>query len=53
MHYYVLEHIGRLARMPVLDKELDGSNPGSSMLSLSALLLSTQLRNGYQVGTTS
>ena len=27
-----LEHIGRLARMAVLDTEVDGSNPGSSML---------------------
>ena len=27
-----IEHIGRLARMSVLDKEVDGSNPGSSML---------------------
>ena len=27
-----LENIGRLARMSVLDTELDGSNPGSSML---------------------
>ena len=26
------EHIGRLARMSVLDKEVDGSNPCSSML---------------------
>ena len=26
------EHIGRLARMSVLDAEVDGSNPGSSML---------------------
>ena len=26
-----LEHIGRLARMSVLDTEVDGSNPGSSM----------------------
>ena len=25
-------HIGRLARMSVLDTEVDGSNPGSSML---------------------
>ena len=25
-------HIGRLARMSVLDTELDVSNPGSSML---------------------
>ena len=27
-----LEDIGRLARMSVLDTEIDGSNPGSSML---------------------
>ena len=27
-----LEHIGQLARMSVLDTEVDGSNPGSSML---------------------
>ena len=27
-----MEHIGRLARMYVLDTEVDGSNPGSSML---------------------
>ena len=26
------EHIGRLARMSILDTEVDGSNPGSSML---------------------
>ena len=26
------EHIGRLARMLVLDTEVDSSNPGSSML---------------------
>ena len=26
------EHIGRLAIMSVLDTEVDGSNPGSSML---------------------
>ena len=26
------EHIGWLARMSVLDTEVDGSNPGSSML---------------------
>ena len=43
-----LEHIGRLARMSVLDTEVDGSNPGSSMFfleqdTLSALLQSTQL----------
>ena len=25
-------HIGRLARMSVFDTEVDGSNPGSSML---------------------
>ena len=30
-HTYT-EHIGRLARMSVLDTEVDGSNPGSSML---------------------
>ena len=29
-HYYY--YIGRLARMSVLDTEVDGSNPGSSML---------------------
>ena len=28
----ILEHIGRLARMSVLDTEVDGSNPGNSML---------------------
>ena len=28
----IAEHIGRLARMSVLDTEVDGSNPGSSML---------------------
>ena len=28
----MLEHIGRLARMSALDTEVDGSNPGSSML---------------------
>ena len=27
-----IQHIGRLARMSVLDTEVDGSNPGSSML---------------------
>ena len=27
-----IEHIGRLARMSVLDAEVDGSNPGNSML---------------------
>ena len=27
-----LEHIGRLVRMSVLDTEVDGSNPDSSML---------------------
>ena len=27
-----LLHIGRLARMSVLDTEVDGSKPGSSML---------------------
>ena len=34
IHFLVhfLEHIGRLARMSVLDTEVDGSNPGSSML---------------------
>ena len=26
------DYIGRLARMSVLDTEVDGSNPGSSML---------------------
>ena len=26
------EHIGRLARMMILDTEVDGSNPDSSML---------------------
>ena len=26
-----MEHIGRLARMSVLDREVDGSNPKSSM----------------------
>ena len=26
------EHIGRLARMSVWDTEVDGTNPGSSML---------------------
>ena len=34
-HTYVcvhIEHIGRLARMSVLDTEVDGSNSGSSML---------------------
>ena len=31
-HFTHLEHIGRLARMSVLDTEVDGSNPGSSML---------------------
>ena len=30
--YVLTEHIGRLARMSVLDTEVDGSNPGSSML---------------------
>ena len=53
LHYYgiknhTLEHIGRLARMSVLDTEVDGWNPGSSVLfleqdTLSALLQSTQL----------
>ena len=28
----VVKHIGRLARMSVLDTEVDGSNPGISML---------------------
>ena len=28
----IFVHIGRLARMSVLDTEVDGSNPGSSML---------------------
>ena len=28
----LIEHIGRLARMSDLDTEVDGSNPGSSML---------------------
>ena len=28
----VVQHIGRLARMSVWDTEVDGSNPGSSML---------------------
>ena len=28
-----LRHIGRLARMLVLDTEVDGSNPGISMFS--------------------
>ena len=27
-----IEHVGRLARMSALDTEVDGSNPGSSML---------------------
>ena len=27
-----IPNIGRLARMSVLDTEVDGSNPGSSML---------------------
>ena len=27
-----MEYIGRLARMSVLDTEVDGSNPGISML---------------------
>ena len=30
--YTYIEHIGRLARMSVLDTEVDGSNPGNSML---------------------
>ena len=29
---HIFLHIGRLARMSVLDTEVDGSNPGSSML---------------------
>ena len=29
----ILEHIGRFARMSVLDTDVDGSNPGSSMFS--------------------
>ena len=32
MSLYSLEHIDRLGRMSVLDTEVDGSNPGSSML---------------------
>ena len=32
MYVWLLEHIGRLARMSVLDTEVDGSNPGSRML---------------------
>ena len=32
LNIWYLEHIGRLARMSVLDTEVDGSNPGSSML---------------------
>ena len=42
--YYIelYEHIGRLARMSVLDTEVDGSNPGNSML-FPALLQWTQL----------
>ena len=28
----ILEHIGRLAKMSVLDTEVHGSNPSSSML---------------------
>ena len=31
-YFCLIEHIGRLARMSVLEKEVDGSNPGSSML---------------------
>ena len=31
-YMHLLEHIGRLVRMSVLDTEVDGSNPGSSML---------------------
>ena len=30
--YWSAEHIGRLVRMSVLHTEVDGSNPGSSML---------------------
>ena len=30
--YFVPLHFGRLARMSVLDTEVDSSNPGSSML---------------------
>ena len=29
--FIFMEHIGRLARMSVLDTKVDGSNPGSSM----------------------
>ena len=32
LHYMRSEHIGRLARMSVLDTEVNGLNPGSSML---------------------
>ena len=32
LYVYCVEHIGRLARMSVLDTEVDGSNPGSSIL---------------------
>ena len=32
LSYRIIEHIGRLARMSILDTEVDGSNPGSSML---------------------
>ena len=32
LYVSMLEHIGRLVRMSVLDTEVDGSNPGSSML---------------------
>ena len=31
-HAFSFFHISRLARMSVLDAELDGSNPGSSTL---------------------
>ena len=30
--YICSEHIGRLTRMSVLDTEVDGLNPGNSML---------------------
>ena len=32
MKLFFIEHIGRLARMSILDTEVDGSKPGSSML---------------------
>ena len=32
MYHDLMEYIGRLARMSVLDTEVDGPNPGSSML---------------------